>query len=59
MEQKEFIPKEKMSKKEKKKLDEERRVVWAFSPFTRVIPNKKAYDRKKAKEEMRNADVDE
>ena len=56
MEQNEFIPKEKMSKKERKKLDEERRVIWGFNPFSRVIPNKKAYDRKKAKEEMRNDD---
>lgn len=56
MEQNEFIPKEKMSKKERKKLDEERRVTWGFNPFSRVIPNKKAYDRKKAKEEMRNDD---
>lgn len=56
MEQQEFIPKEKMSKREKKKLDEEKRVTWGFNPFSRVIPNKKAYDRKKAKEEMRNDD---
>ena len=56
MEQNEFIPKEKMSKKERKKLDEEKRVTWGFNPFSRVIPNKKAYDRKKAKEEMRNDD---
>lgn len=56
MEQNEFIPKEKMSKKERKKLDEERRVTWGFNPFSRIIPNKKAYDRKRAKEEMRNDD---
>ena len=53
----EFIPREKMSKKKRKELDEESRVVWAFSPFSRVIPNKKAYDSKKAKqEEMRDDD---
>lgn len=52
MEQNEFIPKEKMSKKERRKLDEEKRVTWGFNPFSRVIPNKKAYDRKKAKKEM-------
>lgn len=56
MEQNEFIPKEKMSKKERKKLDEERRVTWGFNPFSRVIPNKKAYDRKKAKKEMMSDD---
>lgn len=56
MEQNEFIPKEKMSKKERKKLDEEKRVTWGFNPFSRVIPNKKAYDRKKAKEEMMSDD---
>ena len=51
-----FIPKDKMSKKEKKKLDEENRVTWEFSPFTRIIPNKKAYDRKKAKQEALRED---
>lgn len=56
MEQNEFIPKEKMSKKERRKLDEEKRVTWGFNPFSRVIPNKKAYDRKKAKEEMMSDD---
>ena len=56
MEQNEFIPKEKMSKKERKKLDEEKRVTWGFNPFSRVIPNKKAYDRKKAKKEMMSDD---
>lgn len=56
MEQNEFIPKEKMSKKERKKLDEEKRVTWGFNPFSRIIPNKKAYDRKKAKKEMMSDD---
>ena len=51
-----FIQKDKMSKKEKKKLDEENRVTWEFSPATRVIPNKKAYDRNKAKKEMMSDD---
>ena len=51
-----FVPKDKMSKKEKKKLDEENRVTWEFSPATRVIPNKKAYDRNKAKQEVLRED---
>jgi len=51
-----FIQKDKMSKKKKKELDEQSRVTWEFSPFTRIIPNKRAYNRKKAKEEMINDD---
>lgn len=42
-----FVPKEKMSKKEKKRLAAEKRTVWAFPPVTRKIASKKVYDRKK------------
>lgn len=51
-----FIPKDKMSKKKKKELDEHGRVTWEFSPSTRIIPNKRVYDRKKAKQEVLRED---
>ena len=41
-----MISKEKMSKKEQKKLNSVKRTTWAFSPVTRVKPNKKVYNRK-------------
>ena len=42
-----FIPYEKLSKKEKRKLDAERRVTWDINPITRKSKDKKVYDRKK------------
>ena len=43
-----FIPYTKLSKRKKRELNEEKRVVWdGFSPVTRVVKNKKAYDRKR------------
>ena len=42
-----FIPKEKMSKKAKKKIAAEQRGTWAFSPVTRKIDSKKLYNRKR------------
>ena len=39
-----FIPKEKMSKKAKKKMAAEQRGTWAFSPVTRKIDSKKLYN---------------
>ncbi len=44
-----MVPYRKLSKKEKRKIDEKRRVTWDFSPVTRKKENAKAYDRKKAK----------
>ena len=45
-----FIPYEKLSKKEKRKLDRSRRVTWGeLNPVTRKPPNSKAYDRSKAR----------
>jgi len=43
-----FVPRKKMSKKARKKMDAERRATWAFSPVTKKIENKKRYDRKKS-----------
>ena len=42
-----FIPREKMSRKAKKKKAAGRRSTWAFSPVTRRIDSKKLYDRKR------------
>lgn len=42
-----FIPKEKLSKKEQKKLNASKRVTWEHSPVTKKIESKKLYDRKK------------
>ena len=45
-----FIPYEKLSKKEKRRLDAQRRTTWgAFSPITRKPENSKAYNRSKAR----------
>ena len=55
MEQKEesmekYIPYEKLSKKEKRKLDQARRQTWGcFSPVTRKPENSRAYNRQKMK----------
>ena len=42
-----FIPREKLSKKARKRLDSERRTGWAFSPVSRRVESKKAYSRKR------------
>ena len=41
------VPREKMSKKARKKLAAEKRTVWDFSPVTRKIESKTIYNRKK------------
>lgn len=44
-----FIPYEKLSKKEKRKLDASRRNTWGeLSPVTRKPENSKAYNRKRS-----------
>jgi hypothetical protein len=42
-----FIPKEKLSKKARKQLDNEQRTTWAFSPVTKKVESKKLYNRKR------------
>ena len=45
-----FIPYEKLSKKEKRKLDQARRQTWGeLNPVTRKPENSRAYNRKKAR----------
>ena len=49
-----FIPKDKMSKKKRRAEYAKRRCSWnGVSPETRVMPNKKAYDRNRARNQMR------
>ena len=43
-----FIPREKLSKKARKELNRQRRVVWEFSPVTKAVENRKLYNRKKS-----------
>ena len=44
-----FVPREKLGKKQKKALDSKKRLLWGFSPVSRRVENKKAYDRKRAR----------
>ena len=47
-----FIPYEKLSKKEKRKLNSAKRTTWDMSPVTRRPENPKAYNRKKTHREF-------
>lgn len=55
-----FIAYEKLSKKEKRKLDSKKRKTWGtLNPVTRKPPNRKAYNRKKnqcRKDELHDTD---
>ena len=42
-----FVPRDKMSKRERKKLDAQNRTTWEFSPVTKIVKSKQVYDRKK------------
>lgn len=42
-----FVSKQKMSKKTRKELAKKDRKFWDINPVTRVVPNKKAYKRNK------------
>lgn len=51
-----FVPKDKMSKKAQKELNDKKRGTWGnTNPVTKVQPNKKAYDRKRDKKELDEA----
>ena len=46
-----FIPYEKLSKKEKRKIDQARRQTWGeLNPVTRKPTNSKAYNRKRTQD---------
>ena len=48
-----FIPYDKLSKKEKRRRDAQRRGTWgALNPVIRKSPNPKAYNRKKTRKWM-------
>ena len=49
-----FIPYEKLSKKKKRELNNQKRNVWELNPITRKTGNKKAYNRKTWKREERD-----
>ena len=50
---KKFIPYEKLSKKEKRKIDAAGRRTWGdINPVTRKPTNSRAYNRRKAQERM-------
>ena len=49
-----MTPLKKMSKKEQKAYHAQQRGSWnGLSPVTRIVPNKKAYDRNRAKQVSR------
>ncbi len=49
-----FISREKLSKKARKELDNQKRAVGAFSPTTRKVESKKLYNRKKSARAWKN-----
>ena len=42
-----FVPRDKMSKRARKRLDAQNRTTWEFSPVIKIVKSKKVYDRKK------------
>ena len=42
-----FIPREKLGKKARKRLDSARRSLWTVPPVTRKVESRKRYDRKR------------
>lgn len=44
-----YVPFCKMSKKQQKKLNRQKRTVWNVNPITRKTENKKIYNRKKSR----------
>ena len=49
-----FVPREKMSKKERKRLDAMRRREWETKPVTRIVPNKKKLEESRKPHPERN-----
>lgn len=46
MNNKKFISQDKMSKKARKKLNNQKRATWEHSPVTKIVESKKRYNRK-------------
>lgn len=58
MEQDKFIPREKLSKKKRRELDNQKRNSWGeIKPVTRHVESKKAYNRQREKVKTRNPDA--
>lgn len=54
-----FIPFDKLSKKEKRRRNNEKRKAWGtLNPITRVPDDSKIYNRSKKKQEERNYEYD-
>ncbi len=54
-----FVPIGKQSKKKQKEFNAKQRKTWGeFSPVTRMVPNGKAYNRKKLKNSERRSSSD-
>ena len=49
-----FVSREKLRKKTRKKLDNQKRTVWAFSPTTKKVESKKLYNRRKSAHAWKN-----
>ena len=49
-----FVSREKLSKRARKALDNQKRTVWAFSPTTKKIESQKLYNRKKSAHAWKN-----
>ena len=49
-----FISREKLSKKARKELDNQKRTVWAFSTTTKKVESKKLYNRRKSAHAWKN-----
>ncbi len=50
-----FIPKEKMSRKQKREEDRKQRRTWEFCPASRIVESKKHYNRKRQSREASDA----
>lgn len=51
---KKFIPKDKLSKKKQKELNNEKRNFWMINPITKVTKDINIYDRNKDKKKWKN-----
>ncbi len=54
---KEFLSKEKMSKKARKELARQKRTLWTVDPRTRVAESKKVYNRKRISQGISRSDA--
>ena len=58
MEQDKFIPREKLSKKKRRELDNQKRNSWGeIKPVTRRVESRKDYNRQREKAKTRNLDT--